>query len=272
MSSWIEGDAQGSAIRVHYHRTGNGHQTPSILLLHGFTDNGSCWTRVAHDLENSYDVIMTDARGHGRSGGIAGGFSVDILADDTAAVIQDLDLHRPFVFGHSMGAITAAVLAARYPELIRAVTLEDPPIGDDLRHPPDDGEARTAQQQWFADLRAVPREERLERALRENPRWAEEEIVPWSDSKVEFDVELLNLRGTFHVVAWREVLSQITCPILLLTGDPELGALVTPHTAEEASKIWQNGEVVHLHGAGHNIHRDRYEETMATVRAFLSAH
>jgi pimeloyl-ACP methyl ester carboxylesterase len=60
--------------------------------------------------------------------------------------------------------------------------------------------------------------------------------------------------------------------ILLLhgiTGDPGLHAIVTPKVAQEAAQLWKNGEVMHISGAGHSIHRDRYNETMAAVRAFL---
>ena len=55
-----------------------------------------------------------------------------------------------------------------------------------------------------------------------------------------------------------------------MTGDPELGAIVTPETAREATRLWKNGEVSHISGAGHNIHRDRYDETMAVVRTFFN--
>ena len=94
MTAWSEGNVQANGITIHYHRTG-GNNKPSILLLHGVTDNGLCWSRVAHDLEGSYDVTMTDARGHGRSGGIATGFSTTILADDAAALIRALGLEKP---------------------------------------------------------------------------------------------------------------------------------------------------------------------------------
>ena len=73
-----------------------------------------------------------------------------------------------------------------------------------------------------------------------------------------------------NAVRWREIMARIQCPILLITGDPELGAIVTPEVAQEAVQLWKNGEGVHISGAGHNIHRDRYNETMAVARAFLS--
>src|SRR5437588_543777 len=107
MREWSEGDVYANGINIHYHRS-DGDNKPSILLLHGITDSGLCWSRVAHDLEGNYDVIMTDARDHGHSGTSAMSFSIALLADDAAAVIRTLNLEKPYLFGHSMGAITAA--------------------------------------------------------------------------------------------------------------------------------------------------------------------
>ena len=62
---WQSGDIETNGIRMHYHRTGG--DKPALVLSHGATDSGLCWTRVARVLEADYDVIMPDARGHGRS-------------------------------------------------------------------------------------------------------------------------------------------------------------------------------------------------------------
>src|SRR5215469_10687004 len=128
MTAWSEGNVQANGIIIHFYRSGS-DQKPSILLLHGITDSGRCWPRVAADLYGSYDVTMTDARGHGHSG-TSTDFSMALLADDAAAVIRALGLEKPYVWGHSMGAITASTLAAAYPDLVRAVVLEDPPLMD----------------------------------------------------------------------------------------------------------------------------------------------
>jgi pimeloyl-ACP methyl ester carboxylesterase len=69
---------------------------------------------------------------------------------------------------------------------------------------------------------------------------------------------------------WREIIARIQCPILLITGDPHLGAVVTPAAAQQAPSLWKQGEVVHIAGAGHNIRRDRYAEMMGAVKAFLN--
>jgi len=71
-------------------------------------------------------------------------------------------------------------------------------------------------------------------------------------------------------VQYREIIASIECPTLLITGDPESGAIVTPEVAQEVARLCKNSEVVHVSGASHNIHRDRYGETMEAVWAFLN--
>lgn len=66
MGEWKEGDVLANGIRMHYTRTGTG-RGPDLVLLHGYSDNGRCWTPVAQALEADYDIVMIDARGHGLS-------------------------------------------------------------------------------------------------------------------------------------------------------------------------------------------------------------
>ena len=101
--------------------------------------------------------------------------------------------------------------------------------------------------------------------------WAQEEILPWADSKAEMNIAMLQpALAAVNNSRWREIMARIQCPILLITGDPQLGAVVTPEAAQQAAQLWKQGEVVHLAGAGHNIRRDRYDEMMVAVKAFLN--
>lgn len=261
MTGWSENTVRANNITIHYNRTSitGDASKPSMLLLHGVTDNGLCWTRVARHLEDSYDVIMPDARGHGHSDGIATGFSVAILAEDVAQLIQALKLNRPYLYGHSMGAITAAAVAATYPDLVRAVILEDPPLIDRL----------SSDWSWVAQLKALTWEERVAHCSAENPGWVREEITNWADSKGEVQLDVTQHIDTLDSAPWREFMKRIQCPILLITADTQKGALVTPETARAAVQLWKQGEVRYIMGAGHSIHRDRFDETMATVDNFL---
>ena len=125
MANWQSGDVTANGIRLHYTRTGG--EKPPVVLAHGVTDSGRCWSAVAAALAPDYDAIMVDARGHGRSEAPATGFDPGEQAADLAGLIAALELEKPAVLGHSMGAATALALAGAYQTLPGAILLEDPP-------------------------------------------------------------------------------------------------------------------------------------------------
>ncbi|MBK8905546.1 MAG: alpha/beta hydrolase [Anaerolineaceae bacterium] len=264
---------QVNDLEVFYHRAGggDGRSKPPLVLLHGYTDNGLCWARVAHDLQNDYDVYMPDARGHGRTQGDVQIFSYEQLGADALVFIQALGLVRPFLFGHSMGAQTALIVAANAPELVRALVLEDPPFG----HRESAAEQDTEFLQKMADEARVFQERPLSEkiaAIRANePGWAEAEIIPWAESKEEYDPQIQSpsVRRRMHQYDWREAAGRVQCPVLLLTAER---GIVAPETAVAVTRLIPHCKTVRLPEAGHCIHRDAYEETMQVVTDFLANH
>lgn len=124
MTSWTTGTCEANGIDVHYIRTGG--DKPPVILLHGLMLNGACWTPLARALEKDYDVLMPDARGHGYSSAPDQGYCYDDLATDVVSLIDALGLHAPVLLGHSMGGMTAAVVASRKPKQLRGLILADP--------------------------------------------------------------------------------------------------------------------------------------------------
>jgi pimeloyl-ACP methyl ester carboxylesterase len=271
MSDWFSGDVVANGINIHYHRTGGAK--PPLVLSHGFTDSGLCWIRAAQALEADYDVIMPDARGHGRSDAPEAEYGDTDRAADLAGLIQALGLDRPALMGHSMGAATTALTAAKYPELVGITILEDPPWRDGRPGP--SGEDRKARgQAWRAEIiehQSQTREELLAFVAARSPAWDAIELGPWVDAK-----QSLNLRvfGSFATkrTPWREIVSQIRCPTLLVTADPQAGAIVTPQIAEQVTALNSSIQVVRIEGAGHNIRREQFEGFMTAVSAFLAKH
>lgn len=272
MSTWFESTIHANGISLHYYRTGG--NKPPIVLLHGFTDNALCWTRVARILENEYDVIMVDARGHGLSEGPTTGFSTELRVEDTADFIHALNLDRsPFLLGHSMGAATAAAVAAQHPDCARAILLEDPAwfAGNSLPGQEEKKEISTVEAHpwypWIQSSKSQTREERIKAGRAANPAWSDEELEPWADAHEQFNLDVLKYNTPFP--SWQEIVSKITCPILLITGDTEKGAIVSPDTAQLASQLWKEGQVLHIAGAGHCIHRDQFAPYMDGITAYL---
>jgi N-formylmaleamate deformylase len=268
MPTWRSGNVVANGIKIHYHRTGG--EGPPLVLSHGITDHGLCWTRVAQALEGDCDVIMYDARGHGLSFAPERGYSVHHRAADLAGLIHVLGLGRSCLMGHSMGADTTALTAAAYPELARCAILEDPP----WRETSDDSARMraTREAQWrryIVELKSKTRDELLAYAREHRSTWDEAEFGPWMEAKLQVSPLAAQAAATVRP-PWQETVCRIPCPILLITGDPERGAIVTPEVAEEAATLWQGGRVAHIPGTGHNIRREQFDRYIEVVREFLA--
>ena len=269
MSNWTENDVTANGIRIHYHRTG-GH-APPLVLVHGYSDNGLCWIRLAKALEGTYDIIMPDARGHGLSEAPETGYATASMAADLAGLIEALELDRPAVLGHSMGASTAATWAAQYPEQVGAVLLEDPPWFDEQRM---QGRERTmpTPEKRRAEImarKAKSREELIASCRQAQPMWDEIEFGPWADAKRQFSPNLAE-RHAAPRRPWQEVAAEIAHPTLLISADNSAGALVTPEVAAQAADLNPHIQTVHIAGAGHNIRREQFDRYVQTVTQFLN--
>lgn len=272
MSTFKDDFIEANGIRQHYWRTGDGTK-PALVLCHGITDNGLCWTPVARALENDFDVIMVDARGHGLSDAPETGYTNADRAADVAALIQALGLEKPAILGHSMGGATVGAVAATYPELIGKVLLEDPAWFED--DAPQQAMTEAERTKFVVERRAeIVERARLsvEALIAENrkncPLWPEAEREPWAIAKQQVSPNIVNVYATVRG-PWREVARKFQCPALLITADVDKGAIVTPALAEEATKINPNIQVAHISGAGHNIRREAFAAYMDAVKAFL---
>jgi N-formylmaleamate deformylase len=268
MAVSTSGDVEVDGLRLHYTRTGG--DRPQVVLAHGLSDDGLCWTPVAEALEGEYDLIMVDARGHGRSDGPEQGYGPQNMAGDLAGVIAGLRLQRPAVLGHSMGAATALVLAGTRPDLVGAILLEDPPAWWAASSDPGADAVRWAwMRAMLIDLKRKTRQELIAAQRAESPAWSEAELEPWAEAKLRFSFNALDRVGP-GAVDWQAVLRRITCPALLITADPALGAIVSEENTAALKTLVPQLRVAQLPGAGHNIRREQFAQFLEIVRAFLS--
>lgn len=274
MNAWVEGDVLANGIRMHYTRAG-APRGPELVLLHGYSDNGRCWTPVAQALEADYDIVMIDARGHGLSEAPEEGYGAEAMADDVKGVCDALGLANPILMGHSMGAITAMVAAGKYPDRFRAVILEDPVFRtaeeeEDMRREYEARQARGEVQRGpdLMEMRKLSQDEIVAIGRQQSPNWPDAELGPWATSKQQISANLLKAcfeRGE----PWQEILPRITVPVLVLVPDVALGGMTSPEGARLAGELLKQGEIVAIPGAGHNVRREQYAAYMVAVRAFL---
>lgn len=259
MREWSSADVEVDGARLHYHRTGG--RGPAVVMLHGHSDAGLCMSRIAREVEGEYDIVMPDARGHGLSERAHGHRDNDTLATDAAGLMRALGLGKAALIGHSMGAATAAGVAGTEPELVACLILEDPPWRDG------DMTGRRGDFESVRRAQALPADQVLDFARSLHPTWEEIDLVPRAEALRRYDLSLLEgSRPTPR--PWREVVAAIRCPTLLITGDSDLGAIVTPEVAAEASRLGPV-RVQHIEGADHSIRRERWPQYRAAVVDFL---
>jgi pimeloyl-ACP methyl ester carboxylesterase len=108
-----------------FHYVQWGEQGPPIIFVHGLTANAFCFQAFADDLARDHRVFAHDQRGRGDSDKPESGYSIPIHAADLAELIDEWELNRPVVAGHSSGAFIALYLAAHYPEKLSKLILID---------------------------------------------------------------------------------------------------------------------------------------------------
>lgn len=263
MSNWPEGDVDidRGGGSFHYYRTGG--DKPPVVLAHGITDNGLCWTRLARVLESDFDVVMVDARGHGGSSRIEPGSIVDQVAD-LAAAIEALNLENPALIGHSMGAGNAAGVAARHSQLVSKVVLEDPPW--QLREDTDNKSRLEGFRDWVDGMSRMPVDEIVKQGKRLNPAWSDEEFPAWAESKKQVDPNILEALSRER---WQDLVPSIRCPALLIFAEPERGGICSAELAAQVSSMNPRFESREIAGAGHNIRREQFDQYVEAVSSFL---
>lgn len=277
MPIWEERDLFVDGVRLRCYRTGAGRRP--LVLAHGFTDNARYWERLVDRLAPDWDVILYDARGHGRSDRAGGRFGDTERVGDLLAVVDALTLARPALIGHSMGAATVALAAAQRPDLARCLVLEDP-----AWYAPPDGEpalaalARLQQRggellawrEWVRQLQAASEAEALALVRAASPQWDEADARRSCDARRQFEVALFEQYPLERAV-WQPVVARLACPVLLLTGEPERGGLIRADMARAIQAAGRQVRWTPMVGAGHSLRFDQFERYTAAVQAFLSA-
>jgi pimeloyl-ACP methyl ester carboxylesterase len=97
---------------------------PTLLLLHGMAiSSGLNWFRLFPTLAKYFTIIAPDVRGHGRSSRGRGRFTLEVAADDMAALIEAIDCGPVIAVGYSMGGAVAQYLWHRHPQHVAGLVL-----------------------------------------------------------------------------------------------------------------------------------------------------
>jgi pimeloyl-ACP methyl ester carboxylesterase len=104
---------------------GTSTTAPAAVAAHGITANGLSWARVAELLDGRVTLLAPDLRGRAGSRDAPGPYGLARHADDLIAILDELNIDRAVLVGHSMGAYVAALAAIRHPGRTGEVVLVD---------------------------------------------------------------------------------------------------------------------------------------------------
>ena len=244
---------------IFYDEYGSGDEV--LVLVHGYLGSAEIWSPLAEDLDDRFHCIAIDARGVGRSGRPADGYSVPQWTRDVLGVADALGL-PPFTYvGHSMGCLPGYELALTRPDRITNLILVCPsPAG-----PPRAGT------QAFAPFRDA---------------WAQQDAAALAALLASTSVRLPDpgmtarrgetaaLAGAGHLDALlenasaydaRTSLADLTTPTLMVVGsaEPALVACLNDY------QLLPNATLEVRYGVGHVPQLEATSQVAGLVRTFL---
>jgi pimeloyl-ACP methyl ester carboxylesterase len=238
---------------------------PPAVLAHGLAGHAGEWNGTAAWLSSSHRVVAPDGRGHGRSERRPGDVSRAAHLDDLVWWIELLGLGPAVVIGQSLGAHTAFLLAARRPELVRALVVAE-------ATPEADPDAPAAVEAWLrswpvpfagrADALAFFGDTTWGRAWADGLEGRDDGMWPAFDVDVMV-ASLAATAGRDHWDDWRRV----SCPTLVVrAGEGDIPEAIAERMVAEAPRA----TAAVIPDAGHDLHLHQPERWRQVVEAFLS--
>jgi N-formylmaleamate deformylase len=259
-SSWANGVCRANDININYLRTGG--NKPPLIALHGLAGSGACWSQMARALEKDYDVIMPDARGHGLSSAPSHGYTYQDHANDVIELIRTLGIKSPYLLGHSMGGMTAAMVASRLGFAISGLVLADPTFisAEWQEGVYESGVVDQHLQQLKSTKEALFKEAKAMHRYRSS-ELIEHIIQARLQTNVKaFDV-LIPPNPEFD-----ELIRNVYVPTLLVLGSE---GIVSSETALALHKLYPDLQYKLIPDAGHGLPYDEPARLAAAVDAFL---
>ncbi len=107
-------------ISLYYEERGNG---PPVIFVHGLGSSHKDWFAQARAFAHSFRVITLDLRGHGASEKPDGRYSIPLMADDIARLMDHLNIPAAHIVGLSMGGMITLQLALDHPSRVKTLTV-----------------------------------------------------------------------------------------------------------------------------------------------------
>lgn len=239
-----------------------------VVLLHGFPFNRSLWREQVEALSYTHRVITPDLRGFGATTATNEPATMESLAADVCALLDELALERVVLGGLSMGGYVALAFYRSYPERVRALILADtrPHADTEEARRTRETQAQRALATGMQELAAAMLPKLLTRATHAH----RPEIVArvremiMSTSPVGAAAAL---RGMAQRRDQTDLLAEINLPTLILVGKED--EITPPSVAEQMHRAIRNSQLVVINGAAHCANLEQAVEFNHALIHFL---
>jgi len=230
---------------------------PAMLLLHGRGAAWQDWEPVIEHFQSCWHIFAPDLRGCGGSEhSPLGNYAINDFVDDINRFIKDVVVGPVVIIGHSLGAIVTIRLAAQYSSgSIRAVALEDPPLflSEFFR-----------EWVWFfyyqvcrEILETGLKEVEAARVLAKKLAIGETDAIRYARNLMRIDPRIIYQTmedDVYKHFQAKTEMKRVTCPLLMLYGEWDLGSAVRPEDTDRVAGILRQDALIQIQGAGHGLH------------------
>jgi pimeloyl-ACP methyl ester carboxylesterase len=265
------------AVKLNYVEYGASSGKP-LVMLHGGAWRWQEYLSLIPSLGRRWHIYALDLRGNGRSGWVPGQYRLEDFREDNAEFVSRLNAPAVLV-GHSIGGVIALMVAARHPDKVKALIIEDSPLTlENYRRIID--ASRDMFRLWLDLKKSAQSEQDLSLALAEAykayPGITSAWILffsgcLWQLDPTFFNVLLHDFEGFTKGYDYKQILTKIDCPVLFLRGEPKLGAVMTDDEIAWLRQNFSNVKCGLIDGVGHLLHLQDHGQTpvLTAMMAFL---
>jgi pimeloyl-ACP methyl ester carboxylesterase len=246
------GYAPVNDLRIYFEIHGKADSAqPPLVLLHGGGDTiKTSFGHILPELSRHRQIIAFEQQGYGHTADIADRpFSFEQSADDTAALLNYLQIEKADFFGFSNGGTIVLQVAIRHPNVVRKLVVASALFRRDGAY------------QWLWDAMAIASLENMPRELQEEYL----KVAPHPEN-----LQMLHDKSAQRVRDFRDIptdaIRSIAAPTLIVVGDTDV---VRPEHAVEMFRLLQQAQLAVLPGTDHMNVTARTEWLAPMIGTFL---
>ena len=255
-------------ITFYYDTQGAGYP---LVLIRGLGSNADHWYPQIHSFSACFRVMFYDNRGIGRSDKPDNPYTISMMAEDTAGLMDAVGIPKAHIMGLSMGGMVAQEFALRFPDKVHGLVLACTHCGGGKAVPPSEKISAL-----FAEFIATASPEAAREAGKclfaaGTFKKAPELVGEYQQASARFPPEAKTLIQQWEAVKWHDTwlrLQKITAPTLVITGAEDV--LIAPENSKILADRIPGAQLCIISGGAHQFLVEQPHAANEAVLSFLN--